>query len=229
MNKSIVLAFASAATLMMSSGAHAAPIAYRFSGQTFAADTLDGQTISGSYTYDPSLYTHFVSDGHTYGQGYVDSAPVGSAFSTFALSGGFNDSLGTAGSPFGVGFQTLVWKGVKLGDGSVVDRFELYASSVDAAGFWHVFELETQQAASAPDLIFPDAAPNDFSVTQPASFLTAGSENIGYFAVFNPSGAILQHGDFTITSISAVPETPAFALMAAGLGALSLLRRRRAA
>jgi len=222
MKKSTKLALAIVAALMSAAAANAHPITYRFTGTTFAGGALDGQSVSGTYTYDPSLYTSTVTDGSTLNQRYVDGAPIGSAYGSIQLSGGFASAFGDAGSQGGVSYQTIVQKGY-----AGQDLFELYGGSVDAGGGFHVLELETQQSSSLPDLIYAGAAADDLSVTQPVSFLTPYSANIGYFALIGTDGSVIA-SDFSITQISAVPEASTVSMLLAGAGLLWLRMRRRA-
>lgn len=230
MNKQALVALTCAATLLATPALHASPVTYEFTGVTFAAGALDGQTITGTYTYDAALYTRHASDGATWGQSWIDGAPVGSAAGAFHLSGGYSGGFGGSDSPFGVSFQTIVQKGFVRPDVGAVDAFEVYGTSSNGANGFSVLELLTQQPAARPDLIFPGSAPGDFSPTQPVSFLTPGSLNVGYFAEFTAGGAIVAAGDFSITRIAAVvPEAPASALMMAGLAVVALGRRRKQA
>jgi hypothetical protein len=227
MNKTAFLAAACAAALLASPALRASPVTYQFTGIDFGA--YNGQTISGTYTYDPAYYTGFATDGATYGQSYVNGAPSGSVSAAWQFSGGHTGGFGGA-NPLGVTFQTIVQKGFVRSDVGAVDAFEVYGGSNNAAGGYSVLELLTQQPASTPDLIFPGAAPGDFSPTQPVSFLTSGSMNIGYYAEFNAAGLLVASGDFEITSITtAVPEAPTTALMVAGLAMLAIGGRRRQA
>jgi hypothetical protein len=221
MNKSTTLALSIAAALMSATAVNARPITYQFTGTTFAGGALDGQSLSGTYTYDPSLYASTFTDGSTLNQRYVDGAPLGSAYGSIRLSGGFATSFGDADSQLGVSYQTIVQK-----DHAGQDLFELYGASVDASGGIHALALLTQQSSLLPDLIYAGSAPGDLSVTQPVSFLTPYSSNVGYFALIGADGSVIA-SDFSITQISAVPEASTISMLLAGAGLMSLRLRRR--
>jgi hypothetical protein len=225
MSKSIVAALACVAGLLSGPDATAAPITYAFTGTTFGYPGMAGQTVTGTYTYDPALYTGSFTDGATINQAYRDGAPVGSAFGTLSLSGGLRSDVGGAGTQWGVSYQTIVKKGFAAGGTAAVDSFEVYAASIDAAGNTHAFELLTQSPSASSDLIVPGTPGDDLSVTQPVSFMTPGSWNVGYFAVISPDSTSFIASDFLITSISAVPETPVFPMMMLGLALLSFRAR----
>lgn len=227
MNKSIVVAMACTAGLLASSSVTATPITYKFAGTTFGYPGIAGQTITGTYTYDPALYTGSFTDGATINQEYLDGAPLGSAFGSLLLSGGLRSAIGDAGTQLGVSYQTIVEKGYTLGGAGPVNSFEVYASSVDSAGYIHAFELLTQGPATSHDLIFPGAPQGDLSVEQPVSFLTPGTWNVGYFAVISPDFTSVVASNFSITSIEVVPESSILAMMMTGLALLSLRPRRK--
>ncbi len=221
MKKSTVLALSFIAGLM-SVAASAHSITYQFSGRTFAGGALSDQSLTGTYTYDPSLYTSFFTDGVSVNQGFINGAPIGSAHGSVRLSGGFSTSFGGSDSPLGVDYETILEKG-NVG----VDSFALYGDSVDAAGRLHGLQLRTQQSSSSPDLIFAGAPSDDLSLTQPVSFLTPGSDNIGYFALISADGSQVSDSYFIITQISAVPEASTLSMLLAGAGLLSLRLGRR--
>lgn len=220
MNKSHLRALVCAIAMSAAFAARATPVTYSFTGVAYGYAAFAGQTVTGSYTYDPSRYTGYASDEATYGQSYINGAPNGSATATVHLSGGFVDTVDGPGTPLGVSYQTIVTKS------SLTDSFELYATSSDAGGATHAIELFTGQSGSRPDAIFPGSSRSDYAATQPVSFLTPGSSHVGYFVMMTPDGSAMA-SDFVITSISVVPEPASALLMLAGAALLGLRDTRR--
>ena len=214
MNKLHLRAFVCAIAVSAAFAAQATPVTYSFTGVAYGYAAFAGQTVTGTYSYDPSLYTSYVTDGATYGQSYIDGAPNGSAVATVRLSGGFVDAVDSPGTPSGVSYQTIITKS------PLTDSFELYAASSDAGSAIHAIELFTGQPGGIPDAIFPGSSSSDYSATQPVSFLTPGSTDIGYFVTITPDGFAMA-SDFVITSITAVPEPAPASLMLAGAALLA--------
>ena len=143
MNKLHLRAFVCAIAVSAAFAAQATPVTYSFTGVAYGYAAFAGQTVTGTYSYDPSLYTSYVTDGATYGQSYIDGAPNGSAVATVRLSGGFVDAVDSPGTPSGVSYQTIITKS------PLTDSFELYAASSDAGSAIHAIELFTGQPGAS--------------------------------------------------------------------------------
>ncbi len=213
-----VTALAAVAAACVHVGAQASSVLYDFTG---VAD--DGQTLTGTYEFDPSGYDQFATDGATYSQGYADNV-VGGAHGVIDLSGGFRLEVGGADASLGVSYETVIYKGARVPDPT--DAFIVSAGSATSTGAVSVMELETRSAAGASQM-FPGPR-GDLSLSQAVQFMTPGSSNLGYFAFIAPDGSVTSQ-DFVITSIGVVPEAPSSLLMAGGLALFALRRRARAA
>jgi hypothetical protein len=223
MIKSFVLALASAAALSLSTAAGAAPVTYRFAGQVAADGDLAGQAVSGTFTVDPTLYTNVFSDGSTFAWATLGDAPSGASRVDLRI-GAFGETVGSTASSAG-GFHINLFKNwFAEGATQGLDAYEVSASSIDPAGHPFFVTLMTDSTHVSPNPMFPGAA-GDLSPAQPVSFLTPGSFNIGVFDWTSADGATEFSNEFSITSISAVPEVPTGALFAGAL-ALFALRRR---
>ena len=227
MIRSTILALACAAGLLASAAAQAKPVTYAFTGTAFGGD-FDGQTVTGTYSYDPALYDQSFSAGPGYLQSYVNGAPIGSARGGIQFSGGFSDIVGGIGAVGGVAYQSIVEKNYAPSPTGSVDGIELILGSADSVRS-HDLQLYSQQSASLPDLIFPDGDETDLSATQPVAFMTPGSTNFGYYSSYDVASGTWVTSDFNLTSVTqVVPEASNLAMLSAGAALVLLARRRKA-
>lgn len=214
--------------------ATALPITYNFEGMA-TGGTFVGQTLQGSFTFDVSLMpTPALGNDSTFNQ-FSGQQPAGQPAPVTAavtFSGGQFFSLG-GGTAFNDG-SVVVRKNDCLGIScsSRIDSYGVSGRSVDldsAALLFRLFVTDFN-LADGPG-IFPDATAG-LDLTQPVNWLANGASVTGIVGLgtdlgFGTTSLGGPYADFTLTSITPVPEPEIYAMLAAGLGLMGWVGRRK--
>ena len=228
--KAILSALAGSAFLLLGPAASAVPVTYTFEGTVVeGAPELLGQALHGTITYDASLST-LTQTCCTIGtvaqseqaQTAPGATPYASAF--VALSGGGSFATGN-GLLYDFGYSEVIKLAGEEGSPGPLNSFKIESRSQDSDATSHSISLQVSDFLGTSSTLFPDpdaGLAND----QPVNWLAPGANAFG--SIFLQSGSTSELvARSTLESVTAVPELPPFALLAAGLLGLVAFRQRR--
>jgi hypothetical protein len=229
MNRLFSKFIAATAFAALAASAIANPISYTFSGSIEPGYGLDGQTINGSVTFDPSKFNGAEGDGATYSHGYTawedTSTPMPDGLMgeiKFTLSNGLTvetiDAL--------LFTQMYVFKD-PVGD---LSQFIVQVFGKTSENQPIFLELLTQTTFDAGASIFTNGKSGDLSFDQPVVFNAPGTINVGYFNLSAPDYTPIYTSNFAISSVSiqnvaAIPEPQVQHLMLLGLVFLGVFKK----
>jgi len=184
----------------------ALPTTYSFSGKIVESTGLNGQFISGSFTFDPAkpyqVSRYDYAPRNEYGL-FPLSAEPSDGEPGVTLSRGPDGLVATYAGAAGAAIQ------ITKDDGSPPQsEYRLKVSANTAEGQAVTFVLRTFTDTAPSSTIFPSSAPDDMSFDQPAVFNAPGTTTTGWLNIYDQgSGLGDASATFTLEDVAATPQS----------------------
>jgi hypothetical protein len=232
MNRLLPKIVAAAAFAASAASAMANPISLAFSGDIEPGYELDGLTINGSITFDPSKFNTIEGDGLTFSHGSIARGDASSPMPD-GLIGEIKFTLSNGLTVETLGALSVTQMHITKNPGDDLSQFIVQASGSTSENLPIYIELRTQTNFESGASIFTNGKSGDFSFDQPVVFNALGTYNVGYFNLSAPDYTPIYTPNFAINSVSiqnvtAIPEPQVQHLMLLGLVCLGVFKKTQA-
>jgi hypothetical protein len=212
--------------ILASQSANATPITFNFTGtatNTTGIFAGQGTAVTGFYTFDTALVDTFPGDATN--DWFQNHTPVGNQGLTFEISltlGSVTRTTANNLNPATFGHHRVIWR-----DGASMDQFEIRAIHVTSSDDDAALNLE-DFTPSPPDGVAAGSGNLTDTPILTAPNIALFDTVIGnsFYRSWNSSGVNDGTVIFTLTSITPIPEPSTALLLATGLAALAVGRRR---